>query len=72
LILPRRPWSLAAAWAAAGLLVLAGVLWIGEVAARLSLARSLNLYLDIRLLGAVSNLLRGALGTVGGALVMAL
>lgn len=72
LALPERRWSRVAAWVASGLIVLLGVLWLGEATARLSLARSLNLYLDLRLLGAVSNLLLGALGPLLGTLVIAL
>ncbi|MDX1647891.1 MAG: hypothetical protein R3304_12165 [Longimicrobiales bacterium] len=72
LALPRRPWSMAAAWIVAGLLVAIGVLWLGEATARLSLARSLNLYLDLRLLGAVGNLLGGTLGPFLGPAVVVL
>jgi len=70
LALPHRPWSSVAAWVVSGLVVCLGVLWLGEAAARLSLARSLNLYLDLRLLSSVGSLLSGALGTFRGTLVM--
>lgn len=70
LLLPRRPWSRALAWGAAGLVGLLAVLEVADTAARLSLARPLNLYLDLRLAGSVSNLLRGALGPIPAILVM--
>ena len=46
------------------------MLQFSDTAARVTLARPLNLYLDIQLVSAVSNLLRGMLGSVGGTLVM--
>lgn len=70
LALPKARWSRIAAWVAAILVGVVAVLWLGEAAARLSLARSLNLYLDLRLLGAVSNLLSGSLGPFLGVLVL--
>lgn len=70
LALPRRRWSTVASWVTAGLIVVMGVLLLGDATARMSLARSLNLYLDLRLLGAVSNLLSGSLGPFLAVLVM--
>lgn len=70
LLLPERRWSRVSAWVVGALIVIVNILWLGEAGARLSLARSLNLYLDIRLVSAVSNLLRGTLGTVLGILAM--
>ncbi|MDX1494530.1 MAG: hypothetical protein R3253_10750, partial [Longimicrobiales bacterium] len=71
LALPRSRWTRVAAWITAGLLVVVGVLLLGDATARMSLARPLNLYLDLRLLGAVSNLLSGSLGPVLGVAVLA-
>lgn len=70
LALPETRWSRVAAWVAAVLVGILAVLWLGEATARLSLARSLNLYLDLRLLGAVSNLLSGSLGPFLGVVVL--
>lgn len=70
LALPETRWSRVAAWVAAALVGVLAVLWLGETTARLSLARSLNLYLDLRLLGAVSNLLSGSLGPFLGIMVL--
>lgn len=72
LALPRSRWSLVAAWLVSGLLVVLAVLLLGDATARMSLARPLNLYLDLRLLGAVSNLLSGTLGSFLGILVITL
>ena len=71
LALPRAPWSLALAWVAAVLVGVFAILSLGEATARLSLARSLNLYLDVQLLGAVGNLLSGSLGPLLGFAVIA-
>ncbi len=70
LLMPAAPWSRFCAWVAGPLLVGTAVLQFGDTATRMSLARPLNLYLDIQLVSAVSNLLRGMLGSVGGSLVM--
>jgi len=66
--LPRRPWSLALAGAAAVLVLLAALTAVGDATIRLSLSRPLNLYLDVRLLSAVLNLMTGTLGPVVTAL----
>ena len=71
LALPRTRWSMAAAWTAALLVGAFSILTLGEATARLSLARSLNLYLDVQLLGAVVNLLSGSLGPFLGIAVIA-
>ena len=62
LALPRTRWSLGLAWLASGIVTALFVVWLGEATARLSLARSLNLYLDIHLLDSVGHLLSGTLG----------
>lgn len=71
LLLPRRRWSTGLAVAVAVAAVILGVLGVADTAARLSLARPLNLYLDVRLVSAVSNLLDGSLGPGRGPLVLA-
>jgi hypothetical protein len=70
LLMPAARWSRFCAWVVGTLLVVIAILQFGDTAARLSLARPLNLYLDIQLVSAVANLLRGMLGSVGGSLVM--
>lgn len=72
LVLPRTRWSTVAAWVTSALLVAMGILLLGDATARTSLARPLNLYLDVRLLDAVSNLLSGTLGPYLGLFVMML
>lgn len=69
-LLPRRRWSLAAAALAAGVVVLVAALGFGDSAARRSLARPLNLYLDIHLLDAVRNLVAGTVGAWAGVLFL--
>jgi hypothetical protein len=61
-ILPRARWSRALAGGLALLFVLVAVVDLGDVAARRSLARPLNLYLDLHLLASVRHLLEGTLG----------
>ena len=61
-LLPRRRWSTALAIGTAFVLVFVSVLAFADAAARQSLARPLNLYLDLHLLSAVYNLLTGTLG----------
>ncbi len=65
--LPRRRWSRALAWVAAVAVAAVVLVDLGDVAARRSLGRPLNLYLDAHLLASVRHLLDGALGAVGGA-----
>ncbi|MDZ7779606.1 MAG: hypothetical protein U5R14_06655 [Gemmatimonadota bacterium] len=60
--LPRRPWSVALALLAALIVVAMGLVGLGDASARMSLSRPLNIYLDIRLLSAVSDLLTGTMG----------
>lgn len=69
-LLPRRRWSLVAAALAGLLVVLVAVLGFGDSAARESLARPLNLYLDIHLLDAVRNLVAGTVGAWAGLLFL--
>ena len=76
LLRPRRRWTTVLALVAAFLVVVVTVLAVGDTAARMSLARPLNLYLDIQLVSAVKNLLSGTLSPfwagvilVGGGLV---
>jgi len=71
LLLPASLWTRLAAWACGFLVVVVSVLELGDTTARMSLARPLNLYLDIQLLSAVANLLRGTLGAFVGTLVLA-
>jgi hypothetical protein len=71
MLLPRARWSRRLAGLAAGLAVLLGVLGVADTAARMSLARPLNLYLDVQLVSAVSNLLDGNLGPGRGPAVLA-
>ena len=68
-LLPRSLWSRVLAWVAATLLVATLLVDLGDVAARKSLARPLNLYLDIHLVSAVRHLLEGTLGVLGAAVV---
>jgi len=63
-LLPRRGWSVALAAAASLAAVVVGVVGFGDALARMSLARPLNLYLDLHLAGAVLNLLSGTMGEV--------
>ena len=60
--LPRRGWSLALALGVALLVVVTGLIGLGDATARMSLSRPLNLYLDAQLLSAVFNLLTGTMG----------
>lgn len=71
LLLPRASWTGFLAWATAAAVVALGVLGVGDTAARLSLDRPLNLYLDVRLLDSVVHLLDGSLGRGWGAVVLA-
>ena len=68
-VLPRRRWTVGLAVLAACTLVLMSGLIFADAAARESLARPLNLYLDVNLLSAVYDLLTGTLGAVAAAVV---
>lgn len=72
LCLPTARSTRVLAWIAATLVVTASVLLLGDTTARMSLARPLNLYLDLQLLSAVANLLRGTLGAILGPVVLVL
>ncbi len=61
-LLPRSRWSRRLANFTAFALMLLSLVVLADTVARQSLARPLNLYLDVRLLGAVLNLLRGIAG----------
>lgn len=69
-LLPRRRWSVVAAALASLVVVLVSVVGFGDSAARKSLARPLNLYLDIHLLDAVRNLVGGTVGAWAGVLFL--
>ncbi len=69
-LLPRRRSSLVLAGLVALAVVAVGIVGLGDAAARQSLARPLNLYLDVQLVSAVHNLLRGAVGPVRAFLVL--
>jgi len=61
-LLPRRRWSLVGGAAAALVAALVALLAFSDAAARLSLARPLNLYLDVHLVRPVLHLLVGNMG----------
>jgi len=63
MLLPDRRWSRVLARVTAALLVAVALLGLADTTSRMSLARPLNLYLDVRLVSAVGNLLGGTLGT---------
>jgi len=69
-LLPRRWWSAVLAGATSVVVVLVSALGFGDTAARESLARPLNLYLDIHLLDAVRKLVTGTVGPAVGALLL--
>ena len=69
-LLPRRRWTSLLASATAVVLILVVVLAFADAATRESLARPLNLYLDVHLLSSVDSLLTGALGSVAATLVL--
>jgi hypothetical protein len=71
-LLPRRRWSAAVSLLVAALVVGLSFLSFGDAAARESLARPLNLYLDLHLLDAVRNLVTGAVGPAAGFLLLPL
>lgn len=68
-LLPKTRWSRWLAWVAASAVSLALALAVGEAATWRVLARPLNAYLDVHLLPAVMDLLRGNVG-VGTSLVV--
>ena len=70
LALPRRSGSALAAAAAALVLGAFALIALGDTTARMSLARPLNLYLDLRLVRSIRALLDGALGGVWGVVVL--
>ncbi|MFW6199448.1 MAG: hypothetical protein ACOC8K_02650 [Gemmatimonadota bacterium] len=68
LLLPVRRWTGFVAGGGATVLVASSVLLLGDAAARASLSRPMNLYLDWHLLDAVWKLMAGAVGAVPAAL----
>lgn len=72
LALPDRRATRVLAWVTAAVVVVLAGLGVADTMARVALARPLNLYLDLRLASAVSNLLRGSLGAVQGTAFMAM
>lgn len=72
LYLPRGRWTALASVATAVATLVALVLALGDTAARMSLARPLNLYLDLRLVSSIGDLLRGTLGQGWSVLVATL
>ena len=69
-LLPSSRWSRFFATLTAVVLVVLSVVILADVIARQSLARPLNIYLDVRLVGAVLGLLRGTAGYLVAALIM--
>ena len=69
-LVPRRRWSRLLSAVVAFAIVLVSVVVLADTVARQSLARPLNLYLDINLLDAVLNLIRGMIGSLVAALVV--
>ena len=67
-LLPRRPWVVGFGWAVAVAAVLAAVIGVVDVIFQVSLARPLNLFIDLYLIGAVYEL---AVGNVGLAATLA-
>ena len=61
-LLPRRPWSIGLAWAAAVAMLLSTVVGIVDLVFQVSLGRALNLFLDLYLVSAVYNLAVGNMG----------
>lgn len=70
LALPRRRLSVFAAAVAALTIGVFTVLALGDTTARMSLARPLNLYLDLRLVRSIDALLNGAVGDPWGTVVL--
>ena len=69
-LLPRRRWTRLFATLAASVLVVLAIAVLADTVARQSLARPLNLYLDVRLLSAVLGLLRRIVGSVAATLLV--
>jgi hypothetical protein len=72
LALPRARWSTGLAAAISALALLASFVGLADTAMRTSLARPLNLYLDLQLADSVVHLLQGTLGAVRGPLLLSL
>ncbi len=70
LLVPRRRWTGWAAGVAGASVVVLFLLLLADTAARMSLARPLNLYLDLQLVSAVANLLDGNLGQGWGVVIL--
>ncbi len=70
LALPRRRWTAFAAGLTALGAGTVSLLALGDTAARMSLARPLNLYLDVRLVRSIGDLLSGTLGDGWGGWVL--
>jgi hypothetical protein len=70
LLLPRRRWVWLPAAVIAGASMVVSLLLLADTTARMSLNRPLNLYLDVRLVGAVRNLVDGAIGSGAGLAVL--
>ena len=65
LLLPRRIWARFLGWIVGVVAVTVAVLTLGDSVARGSLARPLNLYLDLRLVPSIGHLVEGAVGLPG-------
>jgi hypothetical protein len=61
-LLPKRPWSVGLAWAAAVAILCVMLVSLVDLVFQVSLARSLNLFLDLYLVSAVYNLAVGNMG----------
>lgn len=72
LAMPRTRWSVGLAIGTAALTLLASFVGLADTAMRQSLARPLNLYLDLQLADSVVHLLQGTLGAVRGPLLLGL
>lgn len=70
MLLPRTRWT----WLPASIVAVAtlsiSALMFGDTTARMSLSRPLNLYLDVRLISSVQNLLDGMIGSGAGVVVL--
>ncbi len=71
LLFPSGRLTRVAARLSALLVVTISVLQLGDTTARMSLARPLNLYLDLQLVSSVVNLLHGTLGELVGTIAVA-
>ena len=71
LLFPRGRLTRVAARLSGLLVVTISVLQLGDTTARMSLARPLNLYLDLQLVSSVVNLLHGTLGELVGTIAVA-